>query len=114
MPCTPIAVSAWRTSSSLKGFITATTSFMERLSWRVQSCLCQIYRQCAQKISEICYGGEGYPQICARGTKLPRLVLPLPQRAFLRHRGHQGAVGLEDHASREAAAGAGRGGILGV
>src|ERR1700678_2001503 len=28
MPLTPIAVSAWRTSSSLKGLIMATTSFM--------------------------------------------------------------------------------------
>src|SRR4051812_14009704 len=63
MPCTPIAVSAWRTSSSLKGFITATTSFMEVASWRVRSLSCWFYRQYAQKISEICRGGEGYPQI---------------------------------------------------
>src|SRR5581483_5395736 len=28
MPCTPIAVSAWRTSSSLNGLMMATTSFM--------------------------------------------------------------------------------------
>src|ERR1700744_232827 len=33
MPLTPIAVSAWRTSSSLKGLITATTSFMFRPSF---------------------------------------------------------------------------------
>src|SRR4051794_16272849 len=30
------------------------------------------------------------------------LVLALAQRAFLRHRGDQGAVGLEDHATRQA------------
>src|SRR6185437_2804930 len=30
MPCTPMAVSAWRTSSSLKGLMMATTSFMVR------------------------------------------------------------------------------------
>jgi hypothetical protein len=33
MPLTPIAVSAWRTSSSLKGLIMATTSFMVRPSF---------------------------------------------------------------------------------
>src|SRR5260370_11041515 len=33
MPLTPIAVSAWRTSSSLNGLIMATTSFMVRPSF---------------------------------------------------------------------------------
>jgi hypothetical protein len=28
MPCTPMPVSAWRTSSSLNGLMMATTSFM--------------------------------------------------------------------------------------
>jgi hypothetical protein len=36
MPCTPIAVSAWRTSSSLKGLMIATTSFMAgQFPWNV-------------------------------------------------------------------------------
>src|SRR4051812_25799184 len=113
MPCTPIAVSAWRTSSSLKGFITATTSFMEVASWRVRSLSCRFYRQYGQKISEICRDGEGYPQIypfpghCRARILLPRLLPAPPQRAFLRDGGYEGAIGLEDHAARQPAAGAG-------
>jgi hypothetical protein len=42
MPWTPIAVSAWRTSSSLKGLMIATTSFMVRPSFSRLQLTCRL------------------------------------------------------------------------
>src|ERR1700730_7516969 len=69
MPWTPIAVSAWRTSSSLNGLIMATTSFMSGLHFRnseLQSRLgsapvqlWHFFMQMAQKLAGA--GGKALP-----------------------------------------------------
>src|SRR5580704_11253919 len=99
MPWTPIASSASRTSSSLKGLMMAITSFMDappsQLLWPAD--LCIRHGQAARGLS--------YPvtkiEIAAKVFSSFRAALP--QKPFLGDGRHQGAVGGEDQPAREAA-----------
>src|ERR1700722_9780369 len=136
MPWTPISVSAWRTSSSLKGLIMATTSFMvrpsfsqrfgrTRLDWHRTS-LASFYAIGTKSLQTQPKNDCGVSIALVRGGIVRKILafftstgastrsFPLAQRAFLRHRGHQGAVLLEDHAARQPAAALRARRILGI
>src|SRR6185437_9554074 len=132
MPLTPIAVSAWRTSSSLSGLMIATTNFMVRPSLSGKSQTPATPRRVRASLPAFCANGTkslqtqpkkqlllrpgpipGAPEPAAERPEFnsppdPRTdasfaLLAFADRAFLRDRGHQRAVGFENHAAGEAA-----------